>query len=199
MQFMMRLHPSVPAQNVKDFIALARSRPGEPNMGSAGLTSGPFLAGALFNTMAKIKIVHIPYKGIAAINDLLSGRIDYYVGSRSANLQHIKSGRLGTLGVVSPKRALLLADAPTIAEAGLAGYEFDLWVFIAAPAATPRAIIDALHSAITRAVAAPDMRERLLNVGSEPTSSTPEELGRRMLDAAERTGKMLQLAGIKPQ
>lgn len=198
-QFMMLVHPSVPARSVKEFIALARARPGELNMGSAGLASGPFLAGTLFNTMAGIKTVHIPYKGIAALNDLLAGRLDYYFGSQFGAYSHVKTGRLRALGVVSLTRSQMLPEVPTIAEAGLPGYEFDLWVYIAAPAATPRAIIDVLHSAITRVVATPDMRERLLKAGSEPTSSTPDELGRRMLDAAERTGRMLQLAGIKPQ
>ena len=199
-QFMMLVHPSVPARSIKELIALGRSRPGELNMGSAGLASGPFLAGTLFNTMAKIKATYVPYKGgAAALHDLLAGRIDYYIGSQSSTFSHVKTGRLRALGVVSPTRSQMLPDVPTIAEAGLPGYEFDLWVFIAAPAATPRAIIDVLHSAITRSVATPDMRDRLLKAGSEPTSSTPEELGRRMIDAAERTGRMLELAGIKPQ
>jgi len=198
-QFMLLIHPSIPARNVKEFIALARARPGELNMGSAGLASGPFLAGLLFNTMAKIQTVHIPYKGVAALTDLLTGQIDYLVGSQSGAFSHVKAGRLRTLGMIGRTRSKLLPEIPTISEAGLPGYEFDLWVFIAAPAATPRAVIDVLHSAVTRSVAAPDVTERLLKVGSEPTSSTPEELGRRMLDAARRTGQMLEVAGIKPQ
>jgi tripartite-type tricarboxylate transporter receptor subunit TctC len=198
-QFMMVVHPSVPARNVKEFIALARARPGELNMGSAGLASGPFLAGLLFNTMAAIKTTHIPYKGIGALNDLLAGRLDYYIASLAGAHSHVTGGRLRALGVVTSTRSKMLPDVPTIAEAGLPGYEFDLWVFIAAPAATPRAIVDVLNSAITRSVASPDVGERLLKVGSEPWSSTPDDLQRRMLDAAERTGRMLQAAGIKPQ
>src|SRR5262249_17489618 len=151
------------------------ARPGQLNMGSSGFTSGPFLMGIHFNTMAGIDSVHIPYKGIESLNDLLSGRLDYNFSSQTGTLSHLKSGRLRGLGVVSRTRSQMLPDIPTIDEAGLRGYEHDAWVCIVAPAGTPRAIINALNGAIVRSLAMSDTRERLLNVGSQPQSSTPEE------------------------
>jgi tripartite-type tricarboxylate transporter receptor subunit TctC len=194
------VHPSVPARTVKDVIALARAQPGKLNYASSGAGATPHLSAELFKTLAKVDVVHIPYKGSTpAYIDLMSGQIDMYFGVLAGALPHIRSGKVRAVGVTAAKRAASLPQVPTIAESGLPGYELTSWYAILGPGGMPREVVSRLNAAIVKAVALPDMRERLLNAGSEPQSSTPEELAARMRSDVEKFGRIIRTANIKAE
>ncbi len=194
------LHPSVPAKTVKEFIALAKAKPGSITFGSAGLGTSPHLSGELLKTLAKIDIVHVPYKGSGqSIISLLAGEIGANFPSVPTAIPYIKAGKLRGLGVTTAKRTLALPDVPSIAEAGLPGYEATQWFGVLAPSGTPRAIIDRLHQEIVRALRAPDVRDRLIADGTEPVGSTPEEFASYIKSETEKWARVIKAAGIKPQ
>ena len=151
---MLVVNPSTPAASVKDLIALAKAKPNQLTFGSAGAGSPPHLAGELFQHLAKVQFVHVPYKGSApALIDLIGGQINLYFGNILSAMAHVKAGRLRALGVTSVKRAVVAPDVPTIAEAGLPGYEEYNWYGILAPRGTPKAIVDKVHAAVAAACA----------------------------------------------
>ena len=195
--FFMVVHPTVPAKNLKEYIALARARPGNMTFATLG-GQMPFWNAMLFNSMARIKAVEVPYKSLADAGiDVIAGRIDYYF---APSAQYAASQtRLRALGVTSPARSAMFPEIPTIAEAGVPGYDLPAWRSIMGPAGVRRDIVDSLNAAIRRALAMPDVREKMLNAGHEPQPSSPEELGKRYAAWIERFTKVAQEAGIKPQ
>jgi tripartite-type tricarboxylate transporter receptor subunit TctC len=167
---------SVPAHSIAELIALAKSKPGGLTFGSAGNGSTGHLSGALFESMAGVEMVHIPYKGSAPLlTDMLAGRIDMTFDSYTVYRQYIESGRVRALGVTSPQRMKALPQVPSIAEAGLKGYDVSNWLGVLAPAGTPADVVATLNAAIGRAMATPALREQLFKLGIEPTFSTPQE------------------------
>ena len=194
------LHPSVPAANVKALIALARARPGSLSVGSPGVGTSPHLSAELFKSLAKIDIVQVPFKGTGmGMVSLLSGEIALMFPTVPTAIQYIKAGKLRALGVTSAARSPALPAVPTIAEAGLPGYEATQWFGVLAPAGTPRAIIDRLHQEIARIVRAPEMRERLSTEGTEAVGGTPEEFAALIKAETEKWARVIRDAGIKPE
>jgi tripartite-type tricarboxylate transporter receptor subunit TctC len=190
------VHPALPARSVKEFIALAKSRPGQINYSSSGNGSAPHLSMALFAAMANIKMVHVPYKGGAPqVTALVSGETQASLATISTVLAHIQSGRLRALGVASLKRSSALPDVPTIADSGLPGYEMSPWVAAFAPAGTPKAIVDKLNAEINRALRSPEVVQNLTSQAMDVWISTPEEFDARLKADYEKYAKLIKLTG----
>ena len=169
-------HPGVPVKSVQELIAYARARPGELNYGSSGNASSNHLAGELFKLLAKVNIVHVPYKGLPqAVTDLLGGRVQIVFGSPSSTLPAARDGKLRLLSVTTPKRSPALPDIPTIAESGVPGYEFTGWIGVLLPARTPPDIVLKLSREVARIVQLPDLKQRFAADATESVGSTPEE------------------------
>jgi len=169
------LHPAVPARSVKELIALAKSKPGQLNYGSGGSGSNAHLAVELFKIMAGVDIVHLPYKGVApAVTDLLGGQIQMMISNMPPVLPHVKSGKLRALAVTGTKRSPATPELPTVAEAGVPGYESDLWWGVLAPAGTPKPIVAKLNWEIVKILQVKDVSERLSAMGATPVGDTPE-------------------------
>jgi tripartite-type tricarboxylate transporter receptor subunit TctC len=170
------VHPSVPAKSIRELIDLAKKEPGKLNYASAGVGSGIHLGTVLFEHMADVKLTHVPYRGTGpALTDLLGGHVAIYFSSLPSAVGIVKDGKVRALGVTGSKRSPVFPDVPTVAEAGLPGYEAVLHYGIVAPAGTPRAIVDKLNAALRTAVAAPETQQRMATEGTEPLASTPEE------------------------
>lgn len=170
------VHPSLPAKSVKDMIAIAKSRPGQLNYGSSGSGATDHLSGELFNVMAGVKMVHVPYKGGApAMLDLVSGNVQLVFSTVSTAIGAIESKRIRALGMTGNQRFELMPDIPTIAEAGLKGFEVNNWYGVFLPVATPKEIVNKLSAEVVKAVSAPDLKRRLLEVGIVAIGCTPEE------------------------
>ena len=193
-------HPSVPANNVQELIALARAKPGQVTYASYGPGSSAHLTGELFKLMAKVDLLHIPYKGAApAVNDLLGGQVNIVFADVAAMLSHIKSGKLKALGIGSLKRFEGLPDVPTIAESGVPGFEAGGFLGLVAPAGTPAAVIDSLNAAAQKSLAMPDVRERLLGLASPPVGGTPGEFASYMKREVDKWARVIRAANIKPE
>lgn len=168
--------PSVPAKSVAELVALAKAKPGLLTYGSAGNGSSSHLSGALFETLAGVNLVHVPYKGSSPLLvDVLAGRIDMTFDSYTVYEEHIKAGKVRPLGVTSKARMGALPQVPTIAESGLKGYDVSNWLGLLAPAGTPKDVLSTLHGALGRAMATPALRQQLVSLGIEPAFGTPEE------------------------
>ena len=192
------VHPSVPAKNVRELVALARSRPGQMNYGSGGNATSNHLAGELFKLLAKIDVVHIPYRGVPlAISDLMAGRVDYLFGSPVSTLPQVKAGKLRLLAVTTPKRTPALPDVPTVAEAGVPGYAFTGWMGFFAPAKTPRAIVERLHAETVKILGQPEIRRRLLIEAADPVGSSPAEFTAFLKEEIARWTRVAREAQIK--
>jgi len=173
------IHPTLPAKNLKELIALAKARPGQLNYGTSGIASSNHMAGELLVHMAGIKINHVPYKGNApAITDLIGGHIEMSISGVPVLVPHIKSGRMRAVGIGSLKRFPAIPDVPTFDEQGLKGYEASTWFGLFAPAKTPRDIIVKINSEVGKVLAGKDIRERYLVEGLEPQGGSPEEFGK---------------------
>lgn len=196
--FVMLVHPSVPARNVKDYIALARTRPGKMTYASLGTGQTTYWCVTLFNSMARINAVEIPYKtGVSAIVDLISGQVDYFFPS--AVLALANRDKLRALAVTGSERSTMLPDVPTMSEAALPGYDMPSSRTLLGPAGMRRDIVATLNTAVGRALAAPDLRDRFNKAGSQPAPSSPEELARRYAEWAVDFARIAKDAGIKPQ
>lgn len=198
--FVLLLHPSVPAKNVKELIALAKARPGQLNFASSGTGIANHLAGEMLKTMAKINMVHVPYKGAGpALIETIAGQVEMFFTSVPSGLPHVKTGRLRALGVTGAKRSAALPEVPTFQEAGpeLAGYEVSAWYGMVAPAATPREIINKLNAEMVRILEIPRVRERFANDGAEIIGNTPEEFGRVIRNDIEKWKRVIKETGIK--
>jgi len=193
------VHPSVPAYTLKDFIALAKAKPGQLNYASSGNGTTPHLSGELFNAMAGVKIVHIPYKGAgASVVDLLGGHVDLAFVSLSSVAPQLQAKKLRALAITSAKRSALMPELPTFDEAGLKGYEVTGWYGVLAPAGTPREIITRLHADITRALALGEMVQSLNAFGLEPaTSNSPEEFTAFLQAEISKWAKVVKASGAK--
>jgi tripartite-type tricarboxylate transporter receptor subunit TctC len=170
------VHPSIPASNIKELIALARKEPGKLNYASAGVGSGIHLGTVLFEQMADIRLTHVPYRGTGpALTDLVGGHVAIYFSSLPSAIGIAKEGKVRPLAVTGAQRSDVFPDLPTVAEAALPGFEAVLHYGIVAPAGTPRPIVDKLNAALREALSAPDTRERMAKDGTEPLPSTPDE------------------------
>jgi tripartite-type tricarboxylate transporter receptor subunit TctC len=196
--YMLVVHPSIPAANVKELIAYARSRPGQLNYSSSGNGSSTHLAGVLFGQLAGIQLLHVPYKGAApAIVDLLGGQIHMRFSSVVPVLPHVRAGRLRALGISSAKRYGPLPDVPTIGEAGLPGFVVDSWYGILAPAGTPQPIVIKLNTEIVRHLRSEELKTRMAADGAEVIASTPEELAKWLRDDLARWAKPVKDTGAR--
>lgn len=199
-QNLLVLHTSMPARNVKELLAFARKRPGEINYGSSGAGSTPHLSAELFQYMTGVKLVHVPYKGSGAgMVAMLSGEISMYFANIPVAIQHVRNGRLRPIALSGTRPNQAVAGIPTLADSGLPGFDVTSWFGIAAPAKTPRAIVDTLNSAIVRAVNSPDLRARLLDQGAEPVGNTPEQYTAFIEREIAKWAKVIKAAGIKGQ
>ena len=197
--FVLTVHPSVPARTTKELIALARSKQGGLSYASTGVGSITHLATELFMNMAKIKMVHIPYKSTgAAMGDLLSGQVPVIVGSLLPVVPHIGSGRLRALAVTTEKRWYSLPKIPTVGET-VPGYQVELWFGTMAPRGTPQPIIDRLNAVINKALEQPEMKKNLEQQGMVPTGGTPQKFGERIRKEYDRWVKIVAEANIKAE
>jgi tripartite-type tricarboxylate transporter receptor subunit TctC len=194
-------HPSLPAKNVKELIAFAKARPGQLQFASAGVGSMPHLMMAFFVSAAGLKMTHVPYKGAGpALGDVIAGHVPIMAANILSTLPHVKARRVRAYGVTSVTRASAAPDIPTIAEAGVPGYEAVQWFGLLAPAGTPRAIITKLHGAVVQALNDPDVRKRFVDGGADPTpSSSPEEFGALLRSELKKWARVVKDAGIKAE
>ena len=193
--FILVVHPTLPVKTVKDLIALAKSRPGQINYASASAGGMPHLAGELFNIMAGVKLVHIPYKGAApATIDLLGGQVSLMFNNMLSAMPHVKSGKLRAVAVTSAKRSSAVPDLPTVAET-IKGFEASGWYGAFAPAATPRELIAKLNAEINRAMRLPDVAQRLAGDGVEAVSMTPEQFAKYLHQEIAKWGKVVKQSG----
>jgi tripartite-type tricarboxylate transporter receptor subunit TctC len=194
------VHPKVPAQTLREFVALARKEPGKLNFGSPGIGTTGHLGLAMFMHAAQVRITHVPYKGAApAVTDLIAGQIDGVVDNPPTVISHIEAGKLRPLAYAAKERLALLPDVPTAAEAGVADFEATSWFGIAVPAGTPPAIIAQLHQAIAAAVRTPAMAERFAKTGARLVGDTPEHFAAQIRAERAQWGEIIKAAGIKPE
>ncbi len=192
------VHPSVPTTSLKGLIALANAKPRELSFASVGNGSGPHLAMELLKSMAGIDMVHVPYKGSApALTDLLSGRVALMFDAMASALPHVKAGRLRALAVTGAKRSAAAPDVPTVAEAGLPGYEINPWFGVFAPAGTPTEVVAKLSDEITKILNMPDVRERLIGQGLEPAGGTPEQFAAHVGSEMKKWARLVKRSGAR--
>ncbi len=192
--------PSTGYKTVAELIADAKRKPGSLNFGSAGIGSGTHINGEKFKLVAGIDVVHIPYKGTPeALSDAMAGRITYFFSPISAALPLVRDGRLVALGVTSAKRSTTLPNVPTIAESGLPGFDYNLWVGLFAPAGTPSDVVEKINRDVNRVLREPDVRERMASLGAEAMTMTPAEFDRFVHVEMDDAAKVVKAAGIKVQ
>ena len=192
--------PATGTKSVAELIAQAKQKPGQLNFGSAGTGSGTHINAEKFKLAAGIDVVHIPYKGTPeALNDTLAGRVTYFFSPISAALPNIREGKLVALGVSTAKRSSALPNVPTIAEAGLPGFDYNLWVGLFAPAGTPPDIVDKINKDVDRVLQLPDIKERLATFGAEGMPMTPAEFRKFVQAEIDDSAKVIKAAGIKAQ
>jgi tripartite-type tricarboxylate transporter receptor subunit TctC len=196
----MTVNADLPAQSVKDVIALAKARPGELTFASAGNGGAPHLAGELFKSLTGTDLLHVPYRGSGpAVVDLVAGRIAIMFDATPSLLPFVTAGKLRVLAAASPERHRLLPDIPTFAELGLPGMDIALWYGIAAPAGTPRPIVQRLNAELVKILDMPDVRRTLSDQGADIKSGSPEDFGTFMREEQARWGPVVKQAGIKPE
>jgi tripartite-type tricarboxylate transporter receptor subunit TctC len=194
------VHPSVPVKTTRELIAFTRTHPNQLDYGSAGVGSNPHLTMELFLYMAKIKMVHVPYKGLApAMIDTLSGQLTVMMSTMLTGIPYARDGRLRALAVSGAQRSRVLPDLPTIAESALPGYDAVQWYGVLAPAGTPREVVAKLHDAVTRTLRDPGVRDRFMADGADIIGSTPEEFGAYIASETAKWAKVIKSAGIKPE
>jgi tripartite-type tricarboxylate transporter receptor subunit TctC len=194
------VHPSVPAKNIKELIALAKARPDELRHGSTGIGSPHHLAGEIFKSMAGVKMVHVPYRGASpALIDVVGGNIEIYFGAMVSTLPHVKSGRVRALGVTTLKRVAAVPDIPTISEQGLKGFETGSWFGVSVPTGTSRDIVTRLHRESVRIIALPEVRDRMAAEGAEFVGDTPEQFTAFLRREIDKWGKAVRASGARPE
>jgi tripartite-type tricarboxylate transporter receptor subunit TctC len=192
------VHPSVPANSVAELVQLAKQKAGKLNYGSPGQGSPPHVASELFNRMAQIHVVHVPYKGGGlTLLDLTAGRLAYTIDSAAVQMPSARAGKIRALAVTSAQRSPGMPELRTIAESGLPGYEYTPWQGIAAPAGTRRDIIERVHDAIVKIMGTEEARQWFLEIGGEPTTDTPEAFFAYIKAEHARWGPVVRAAGIK--
>ncbi|HET9578133.1 MAG TPA: tripartite tricarboxylate transporter substrate binding protein [Usitatibacter sp.] len=194
----MVIHPSVPAKNLKEFIALAKSKPGQLNYASSGPGTPYHMAGELFKAMAGVNIVHVPYKGSSgARTDILGGQVQMMFDAITTMAPNVEAGKVRALGTSGKERSSVLPNVPTISEAGVPGYESTIWLGIMAPKGTPRAVIEKLNAEIRKAVSAPDVKAEWAKQGAVAMSMSPEEFDKYLHQDIEKWAKVVKLSGAK--
>jgi len=192
------VHPSIPARSTKELVALARARPGQLTFGSGGAGQVPHLAGELFKLIAGVDMVHVPYKGGApATADVIGGQLSMIFGGMVLTFPHVQSGKLRALGTTGARRARAMADLPTLAEAGLPGFEAAEWFGLFAPAGTPRPVIDRVNAETARILAQPDVHDRLASLGAEIAGGPPDQLAMHVRSEMSRWAKVVQAAKLR--
>jgi tripartite-type tricarboxylate transporter receptor subunit TctC len=196
--FLLVAHPSLPAKNVQELVQLARARPGKLNYASSGNGTTAHLAGEMLKSMAKINIVHVPYKGtVPGVTDLVAGQVHVMFAIIQSSLPYVKAGRLRALGVSSAKRSSSAPEVPTIAESGVPGYEFISWNGIHAPAAVNKAVTGKLSAELLKAITLPEVKERMFGLGMEVAGGTPDSFGTLVKSDIAKWAKVIREAGIK--
>ena len=191
-------HPSLPAKSLKEFIALAKARPGEINYASSGPGGSGHMAGELFKLTTGVNLVHIPYKGAPpALNELIAGQVQVLFGTILITAPHVRSGRVRALAITGQQRSMDLPEVLTFAEAGLPGYDASSWNGILVPAGTPRAIVERLNVELVRILKTPNVRERRAQDGALPAPSTPEEFASFIKSEIAKWAKVVQAANIR--
>jgi tripartite-type tricarboxylate transporter receptor subunit TctC len=191
---------SVPAKDVRELVALAREKPGALNYSSAGSGTSQHLAGELFKLRTKTDIVHVPYKGTApSLTSVIAGETQFSFANIPAILQHVKSGRLRALAVAGTKRTELMPEVPTMKEAGIEGVEMPVWYGLLAPAATPREIVNALAAASAKAARSGDLKQRLVEQGTEVVANSPNEFARMLREDIARYAEIVRISGARPE
>jgi tripartite-type tricarboxylate transporter receptor subunit TctC len=189
---------SAPVQNLQEFIAFAKGKPGALNFGSGGAGTSNHLAGELFNIVTGAKLVHIPYKGVnLAMQDVLAGNVHLVFIGIPAAAPHIKAGKLRALALVAPQRSSALPEVPTVAEAGLRDFEVTTWYGVLAPAGTPRNVVTRLNAELGKIMHSPELKEKLAATGTEPLTSTPEEFADYIKREIAKWGEVVRKAGVK--
>ena len=192
------LHPSVPAKTVKEFIAVAKARPGKLNFASTGNGTSQHLSAELFKFMAGLDMVHIPYKGTApALTELVAGQVDLAFENMPALIPHIQAGRLRALAVTTTKRSAVMPELPTIAEAALPGYDASVWFGVFAPAGTPRPVIDRLHGEILKALQKQDLKSRMIAMGTDVSGMGPDDFSAYVRKEIPKWANLVKAAGVK--
>jgi len=192
------LNPSVPAKTVQEFIAYAKANPGKLNYGSSGPGSSPHLAAELFDSIAGIRMTHVPYKGVSQyITAQIGGEIQFSFSNMFTTMPHWKSGRLHLIATGGPKRMEAMPDLPTVAESGVPGFEAMTWYGYMAPAKTPRAIVDRLQKEIAAIVNLPDVRQTFVSQGNKPLANTPAEFAKVIKNDADKWGALGKKLGVK--
>lgn len=195
----MAVHPSLPVKTARDFVALAKAKPGELLYASGGSGSASHLAGEYFRLLTKINMVHVPYKGTGpAMISMISGQTTMTITGMVALMPHVKSNRLKLLGVATMKRLAILPDVPTINESGVPGYDANQWYGVLTQAAVPRDIVAKLHADMVKVLARPDIRERLAADGAEPVANTPEQFAAHIKSEIARWAPVVKASGAKP-
>jgi tripartite-type tricarboxylate transporter receptor subunit TctC len=190
-------HPAAPVTNAREFIALARAKPGQLSYGSAGIGSTPHIAFEMFKMMAGIDLVGVQYKGTGpAITDLIGGQVQAMMTGALALAPHVKSGKLKALAITSPKRSPAMPDLPTVAESGVPGFDVRVWFGVFMPAGAPRYAVVAVNERIRKMLESPELRQRLTDQGADPASSTPEEFGALVKADYARWTKVVKATGV---
>ncbi len=197
--YILVLHPGVEAKSVKELIALAKANPGKLDYASGGIGSAQHLATELFNLMAGISMVHVPFKGAVSIPDVIAGRVQMVFSGVPQALSHVQAGRLRAVGVTTPRRSPVVPDVPTIAEAGVPGYDVTVWYGIFVTGGTPRPIVARLNADFVRAINAPEVRQQLTAMGLEPIGNSSEQFNKTVRSEIKQWGQVIQRAGIKQQ
>jgi tripartite-type tricarboxylate transporter receptor subunit TctC len=196
--YILVLHPGVEAKSVKDLVALAKAGPGKLNYASGGIGSAQHLTAELFRLTAGIDIVHVPYKGAVSVPDVIAGRIQMLFSGVPQALSHIQAGRLRAVGVTTPARSAALPNVPTLAEAGVPGFNVTIWYGILATGGTPRAIIEKLNAGFVQAIQSPDVRQQLTALGLEPVGDASAQFAATVRSELKQWAGVVKRAGIKP-
>jgi tripartite-type tricarboxylate transporter receptor subunit TctC len=191
------VHPGLGVNTVAELVALAQSRPGQISYASAGAGTTLHIACELFQSLTKTDLIHVPYKGSGpAVTDVVGGRVPVMCDSITSAQPHVRAGRLRALGVTSATRSATMPEVPTLAEAGVSGYEMNPWFGLFAPAGTPAAVVARIHADVTRTLARPEVRERLMTIGAEPMRGTPEQFAAMIRADLDKWGRLVKSAGI---
>jgi len=197
--YLLVVYPGVEARSVKDLIALAKAAPGKYNYASGGVGSAQHLAAELFANMAGIQISHVPFKGAVNIPEVIAGRVHMLMSGLPQGLPHVQAGRLRGLGVTTRKRSAAVPDVPTIAEAGVPGYDVNIWYGIFTTGGTPKPVVDKLNASFAQALKAEDVVKQLTAIGLEPVGSSTEAFTAAVRAEIKQWGSVIKRAGIKPE
>jgi tripartite-type tricarboxylate transporter receptor subunit TctC len=199
-QYIIVVHPSLPAKNVLDLVTLARAKPGQLNYASAGTGNGTHLVGEMFNSQAGVSLVHVPYKGSGpALTELIGGQVHVMFPSLVAAVPHVKSGRLRALAVTAKNRSSALPNVPTAADSGLPGFEATTWFGVFAPIATPKEVVTRLNQELAKVMAAAEMRDKLAAEGADPLTNRPDEFTAFIKVEIAKWTKVIRDARISPE